>query len=204
MRRTLKPGDKCGRLLILKRDGKYAICRCRCGETKRVRADHLGKCTQSCGCLNREIAAETARSRSTHGNARRGMETRAYKAWKNMQMRCKNPNAPGYSDYGGRGITIEYGSFEEFLADVGPRPAGMEIDRVDNDGNYAPGNCRWATRRDQSRNTRRTLRVTFRGDTRTLVDWCEQLGLPYFATYQRLRSGWSAERALTEPVRSRA
>jgi hypothetical protein len=103
---------------------------------------------------------------AAHGHSANGKRSGTYVSWQGMQARCFNGNTPGYANYGGRGITVcdRWRNFPEFLADMGERPAGTAIERIDNDGNYEPGNCRWAPREEQQQNTRRT-----RLD-RTLVD----------------------------------
>lgn len=108
-----------------------------------------------------------------------------------MIERCRNPNATGYQHYGGRGIRVcaRWLSFEAFLADMGERPEGTTLDRREVNGHYEPGNCRWATRSMQSRNTRRKRMVAFRGEEIPLVDACNALGLRYVTVYSRLRRG---------------
>ncbi|MCY1042702.1 hypothetical protein OV208_15360 [Corallococcus sp. bb12-1] len=120
-----------------------------------------------------------------------------------MLTRCTNSNYPGFDKYGGRGITVceRWTSFENFLADMGERPTGMTLDRIDNNGSYAPGNCRWATLKQQSRNKRSSRNVTIDGVTLTVAGWCERLGVKRATVYDRLKLGWSIERALTIPLR---
>lgn len=123
-----------------------------------------------------------------------------YTAWAGMLQRCRNPKNAAYPDYGGRGITVcdaWRDSFEAFYADLGPRPSARHsIDRIDNDGNYEPGNCRWATAKEQNRNTRRARLLTFDGRTQLLSDWGAELGVHPEAIRGRLRRGWSIEDAL--------
>lgn len=127
-----------------------------------------------------------------------------HRIWCCMKHRCGNPDNSAYKHYGARGIRVcdrWLKSFETFCSDMGPRPSlRHSIDRIDNDGNYEPGNCRWATRSEQARNTRRTISVAFRGDVMCLKDWAAVLGIPYDTIKKRLRMGWAVERALSEPV----
>lgn len=122
-----------------------------------------------------------------------------------MIERCDRPANKRFHRYGGRGITVcerWRESFENFLADMGRRPPGTTIDRIDNDGNYEPGNCRWATRREQRLNSSQNHFLSFRGETLPLCVWAERLGLPTYVIRARLnRLGWSVEDALTQPTR---
>lgn len=118
-----------------------------------------------------------------------------YRVWMNLKQRCGNPKVPGFVNYGGRGITVcarWANSFETFYADVGGRPfPGASIERVDNDGPYAPDNVKWATRKEQNRNRRDTHRITFRGVTRALSDWAERIGIDQRMLRYRLLSGFT-------------
>ncbi len=137
----------------------------------------------------------------TH-NAGPRRRTPGYHAWANMVQRCTNPLATHYAAYGGRGIGIcdrWRQSFEAFIADVGPRPsAAHSIDRIDTNGHYEPGNVRWATATQQQRNTRRNHLIEAFGQTKPLVEWAELTGLCYVTIVNRIRAGWSPERALTK------
>jgi hypothetical protein len=121
-----------------------------------------------------------------------------------MKQRCYDPNCSSYSEYGGRGIRVcdEWrDDFTAFIRDMGPRPPHCEsIDRRDTNGNYEPGNCRWATRIEQIRNRRNTVFLTFGAETRPMAEWAEIRGIPYKTLRDRINDGWSPEMALTVPV----
>lgn len=135
-----------------------------------------------------------------------------YKSWYHMIDRCTNPSNGDWRNYGGRGITVVpdwltgrdgVTGLETFAHDMGERPAGATIERCDNERGYGPDNCVWANKKTQSRNRRGLRLVSWRGQTRSVGEWAERTGIPYFTLMNRVKSGWSAERALTEPIRRR-
>lgn len=170
MKPQLHAGERFGRLTLVEDVGvrsTYRLwrCLCDCGASK-VTTSHrlkLGS-TRSCGCLMIEMKrAELTKLNLRHGCARRGKWTPEYGAWKGIKRRCLKPTFKQWGDYGGRGIRIcdrWLNSFEHFLTDVGRRPGpGYSIDRINNDGHYEPGNCRWATKVQQAANRRRKERT---------------------------------------------
>ena len=134
------------------------------------------------------------------GHARNRRRSPELNAWTNMVARCSNPRRPDYQFYGGRGVTVcaEWRvSFAAFLRDMGPRPDGCSIDRIDNSRGYAPDNCRWATKHEQMQNTRATRQITFNGRTQGLSAWAREIGINKESLRTRLERGWSIETALS-------
>jgi hypothetical protein len=186
--------------------GQWAcVCECLCDHKKRsvVLRWHLlnGKNT-NCGCLRKY--------RMTH--AMTGTPT--YYTWDSMIQRCTNPHSQSYADYGGRGIKCcdrwRFGDgirsgFECFLADMGERPsAEHSLDRINVDGDYEPGNCRWATVEEQQNNRRDNCYITWHGQTKTLKQWSEKLGIKYVTLQARIKIyGWSIDEAFTQNVNKR-
>lgn len=175
------------------------ICKCRCGVQKAVVSTSLTRGqTKSCGCQQLPHMRK-----GTTGIRQR--DHIAFGSWAAMKGRCYRKKDKSFHDYGARGIRVcerWLHSFQNFLEDMGPKPsANYTIERINNNGHYEPGNCRWATRREQRRNTRKTRLFFFRGESKILSDWCEEFGLKVSFVQNRLKLGWSIEDALTTPTR---
>jgi len=182
-------GNRYGKLVVVGRgDGPnkkraYWLCVCDCNAVATVMGKYLRNGdTTSCGCRKRTVLPE---ARLSHGHAAAGRPSPTYCSWAAMVQRCTNPNNGAWGRYGGRGIQVceRWLKFENFLADMGEAPAGLTIDRIDVNGNYEPGNCRWADRVTQARNTHRA--VVFEG--KHLKEWERELRVQYHVLYDRLR-----------------
>lgn len=188
------------------RNGRTAwLCLCSCGNMKIISGDTLiRKHTMSCGCLNKHLSAIRF---ITHGHTKLGNRTKAYNVWAGMIQRCTNTKKPNYSRYGGRNIAVcerWLHSFENFYADMGDPPTPQHsIDRIDNDGNYEPGNCRWATQKMQCRNRHGNKILSHDGRDLCVADWVDIIGINKNTLFQRLYCGWSIKRALTTPAKKR-
>lgn len=140
--------------------------------------------------------------RMGRANRRHGLKNDpSYKVWESMKARCLRKSCAAYPRYGGRGITIcdEWLRFEGFYKDMGTRPPGMSLDRVDNDGPYSKENCRWATRLEQQNNTRAVRRLTLNGETKSISQWAKALGVSRNRIRTRLQNGMTQEQALLTP-----
>lgn len=172
------------------------LCRCDCGNEHLVARGNLKRrMVKSCGCM--KVGMPTK-----HGHASDGEPSPTYRSWISMRVRCESPRADEYPRYGGRGIKVcaRWRRFENFLEDMGERPEGTSIDRIDNDGDYTPENCRWATQARQNRNKSVSLEITAFGQTRNLADWADDSNFSYSMLRKRIvERGWSPERALTQP-----
>lgn len=176
-------GKKFGKLtpLVCRRhskNGKYGWeCLCDCGNSTFVLTGNMVRgISRSCGCLRRKISKETLRKRLS--NSHHMTKSREYRTWQGMKARCYKKSHIGYKDYGGRGIRVcdrWLNSFENFLLDMGSKPVDKTIDRIDNDGDYSPSNCRWATHHEQEHNKRNSIILTYNGKTMCLTQWADYL-----------------------------
>lgn len=195
-------GQVFGRLTVLYRSGSFPdkqagwTCSCECGNTTRVPSNALRRGnTKSCGCLKVDHLRQ-------HGLSKHS----GYTSWTSMLDRCLNPKYVAYKHYGGRGITVcdRWLKLENFIEDMGERPPGFSLERLDGNKGYSKDNCVWADRKTQARNMRTNRVGTFNGKTASLAEHCEDAGLPYDTIYCRVHSlGWSLERSLTTPIRTR-
>jgi hypothetical protein len=193
-------GQTFSRLTVLSRaeniDNSTAWnCTCECGVEKVIRGNSLKTgSSKSCGC-----------NRVTHGLTR----TTEYSIWLGIKSRCANPKDKDYENYGGRGISVAKeweDSFEQFYKDMGSRPSNKHsIDRRDNDLGYSKNNCRWADQKTQARNRRNTILITYKGKTKCISAWEEELGFSRSILHNRLNHlGWSIDKSFNTPVRKKA
>lgn len=209
MKRGQLLGQRFGRWKVTGEAGRSAAhnvlwnCRCECGATRLLTTAALrGGQTKSCGCLNREICANRL---IQHGHCRRNEPySSEYHSWKCMIYRCGNSNHKYYANYGGRGIKVceRWKTFARFLEDMGRKPKGYTIERIDGNKGYEPGNCKWASRHEQSRNTRHNHMVTAFGKTMCIADWAIEAAIGYKVLHHRIRKGVPPEKAISTPVRS--
>lgn len=204
-------GQIFGRLTAIKLTGRSRNkkllwqCQCECGKTVVVLGAGLfNGHTKSCGCLKRDMASIWP---TKHGQSRVGRKTKEYTAWRGVVDRCTNPNNSAWKHYGARGIEVcerWRNSFENFFDDMGAAPNSKStIDRINNDKGYESSNCRWATMNEQARNRRNNRIIAFSGRSQCLAAWGHELGLSSDILSDRLRLGWSIEKALTTPLLSR-
>lgn len=203
-------GLRYGRLVVLELYGRHVspngtkkttwLCKCDCGKEIVVTSNDLRSGhTRSCGCLKVDTNHEVP---TTHGKH----NTRLYNIWANIKQRCNNPNATGYSTYGGRGISMcdewsnSFEAFYEWAMANGYRD-DLSIDRIDCNGNYEPENCRWATQKQQCNNLRKNRRLEYNGEVHTVSEWAEIVGIKPRTLHCRIfRYGWDIERAFTTKV----
>lgn len=184
-------GHKFGKLTVLSRQFKnkrgqaHWLCKCKCGNEKIIAGHHLRSGhTKSCGCLNKP-----------HGMC----GSPVYRIWQNMIKRCEKEKNPAYKDYGNRGITVceRWHDFINFYADMGDRPKGLTLERIDNNKGYSPNNCKWATMKEQSNNRRDNIIIKHKGQEFSLIKWAKLLNVKYGTLYWRLKiANWPKERVL--------
>ena len=170
---------------------------CDCGSVieRRIKPIAYGKSTISCGCY---ASASLAKRNTTHGLSK--THAAEYKIWKDMRGRCERPTSSDFADYGGRGIKVcaRWADFAAFVEDMGTRPAGMSIDRIDVNGDYEPANCRWATPVQQANNKRSNRLLTYNGEAVTLQELSRLSGLDHSKIRYRLSVGMSVEQAVAK------
>lgn len=203
-------GTKIGKLKILGISRKpnsgasYVKCQCDCGNIIDVLPNKLFRNQiKSCGCTKRNNELLSNNKSTSSGNYRDGRSRHPlYGTWFQMIDRCENPNTNHYDRYGGRGISVcdEWHDFWKFVSwsdSVGGRPDGFTIDRIDNDGNYCPKNCRWASRETQASNKSSNRYIKFKGRSQTIHQWAAELGINEQTLANRINRGWEIEKALT-------
>lgn len=199
-------GQKFGRLTVVSRAVKgpraWWNCKCDCGTEKIVSATGLRCGTQSCGCFQVEKHLKMI-TKHGHAPTEGKAQSKTYATWRGMKSRCLDSGHPKFADYGGRGIKIcdSWLHFENFLADMGEKPKGLEIDRIDNSGNYCKENCRWTTKSLNNRNRRNNHFLTLNNESKTIAEWSDVTGIGWHTIYYRFyKLGWSIERSLSAPV----
>ncbi len=175
---------------------RYWLFKCDCGKEKAIGKEYVtGGYTKSCGCLFLEV-------KTTHGSTRNRTLTGAYLSWQSLKRRCLNKHEVVYQNYGARGIKVcnrWKKSFANFLEDMGERPSReYQLDRINNNGNYEPNNCKWSTKKEQANNRRTTILINYNGETKCLMDWCKKYDLAYSTMCYRRRVNpeWSLEQEI--------
>ena len=197
MDKHLSIGDQYGLWVVIGGSWGRPICKCACGTEREVLGFDIrsGK-SKGCGCTKKERIANIGKANRKHGYADSPTQT----SWVEMKRRCYAVHRKEYPNYGGRGITVcerWLNSFENFLEDMGERPAGYTLERINNDGNYCPENCKWIARREQERNKRTNSVHDFNGRRMSVVEAAEMFGLKPGTIYQRLRRGWSPDKSIS-------
>ena len=199
-------GQKFGRLTPNKMIGLHKgrsciwLCQCDCGNEKIVSSNSLVQGNvKSCGCLFKEG------NNKKHGHAIKNKESKIYASWKSMIQRCTNKNNKRYKDYGGRGITIceRWLKFNNFLEDMGEKPKGLTLDRINNNRGYCKGNCKWSSYMSQMRNTRRNNLIIIDGQTMCVEDACKKYNIKSKTAHTRIKRGWTTEEVFRTPARKR-
>lgn len=198
-------GQRFGRLVVLepsfrsKNNSRTFLCQCDCGNKTVAIAAFLPRgMKKSCGCLKIETSILNGKKGFKHGRTKYNSPT--YSTWISMRSRCaEDSTGCHWKSYGAKGIMVceQWNSFENFLSDMGERPQGKTIDRINPNGNYEPSNCRWATPKQQIRNRSKVKTLTMGTETRPLMEWSEITGIKYTTINERLKHGWSVERSLS-------
>jgi hypothetical protein len=193
----IKIGDVFGRLKVVGRAGvdkhhhRFWKCECECGILCKIRGTNLtsGR-NRSCGCL-----------RFKHGG--RNNFPSEYPTWVEMRARCNNPKHKSFKSYGGRKIKVcdSWNEFTNFIKDMGPKPSNRHsIERIDNDGDYCPENCKWATKKEQSNNTRQNVFILYKNNRVTIAQLARRLNCSPFTLFSRKRQGWTDEEIINTPI----
>lgn len=202
---SVSVGDKYGKWTVtgpnkMGKQTSMTPCRCECGTERLViPADlRMGR-SKNCGCVRR---ATVAKNNYIHGHS----STREHVVWLGMIARCTNKRHSHYAIYGGKGVVVckrWMDSFTDFIADMGWPPSNKHsIDRIDNEGNYEPGNCRWATAKQQQRNKTKTVKITKDGVTKSVMEWSEITGIKYGTIMGRIKRGWPKDTLLDPRIRT--
>lgn len=204
-------GQKFGRLTVLglseKKSGRksYWVCECECGNKKLVRSDCLKRGqVQSCGCMKEE-QDKVNLGRTIHGDTPKGKQKRLWQTWQGMKQRTSNPNNKAYARYGGRGITVcdewreSYVAFRDWSLSNGYAD-NLTIERIDNNGNYEPTNCRWATFKEQCNNRRTNVMIEWNGKTQNIQQWSDETGIPYNVLHDRFHRYGKCPPELFKPL----
>lgn len=214
-------GKRFGRWTVIERasNGNHGqtrwLCKCDCGTIKPVQSQHLREGRSvSCGCYRPVATAEWNKTHKlTHGGAKHTNRERLYKVWLNIHRRCECEYGTGYDNYGARGISVcpewsgdnGYANFRDWALKNGYDPKALKgqctIDRIDVNGNYAPSNCRWVNSKVQGNNKRSNHRITIDGETHTISEWADIVGIDQRSISSRIYNGWDEERAVLQPLR---
>jgi len=202
-------GKTFGLLTVISRIGsknRRALwnCHCSCGNhTQVITADLNSGNTKSCGCL---VKSFLKKLKTTHGHAANHTVSETYATWEGMKARCSNPKNKFYKRYGGRGISVSerWEDFSAFLADMGERPKGLTLERIDNNNGYSKQNCMWATNTQQARNRSTSRLLTIDGESRCIAEWAEIYGISQSSISSRLAREWSDYDAVTKSIKKHA
>lgn len=194
-------GQRYTRLTVVRENGRNKhgsvlwLCECDCGNQIEVSTNSLHKGnTKSCGCLYRDYINNLRPNAIKHGDSK----TRLYNIWRDMKLRCYNEKQTGYKNYGARGIKLcdewlnDFISFKNWAIDAGYQN-DLTLDRLDNDGDYEPSNCKWSTPKEQSNHKRNNRCLEYRGEKHTIAEWSNLTGIAYHLIWNRLKNGWSVE-----------